>query len=225
MTTKFQTETGQVPEVESSIRNWQRMHEEKYFQIHRCYQDRLYDDGVAMLRNLLDFQDTDDVLEIGCGYGRLMYHLAPTVSRITGIDLADEPLHEAAELLAEYDNVGLIHGSGCSLSDVANYSIDKAYAFTVFQHIPDDLVKIYLDEVNRVLCPGGYFCAQFLTGSGLPAKIEDEAREQSFCRNAAEICEYAENAGLEVYMLQREVLPRFINLDWYWLLARKIGKQ
>jgi SAM-dependent methyltransferase len=207
---------------ESSVDHWRAMHRAGYFPNHKCYQDRMHEDGVAHLIRLLEPTESDTLLEIGCGYGRVLYRLAPLVGRAIGVDIAPEPLDDARTLLADHENVQLAQTTGLGLPEIDDGSVDAAFAFTVFQHLPRPLVQRYLQDAMRVLRPGGRFCAQFLTGGNdTEADIGDRPEEQSLFYDASQIALAAERAGLRIQRIERQFLPQYERFDWYWLLATR----
>jgi SAM-dependent methyltransferase len=100
---------------------------------------------------------SDQVVEIGCGIGRLTRALAQRAGRVVGIDVSKEMIERARIALADLANVDLLVGNGSDLAGVADASMDVAYSFIVFQHIPDPAVTChYIKEIGRVLRPGGW---------------------------------------------------------------------
>jgi len=95
------------------------------------------------------------VLEIGPGGGRWSAELAQRARRLVLLDVSEAALASCRERLAPYDNVAFLHGDGRGLTGVADASIDAIWSFDVFVHVtPLDLAG-YLDEIVRVLAPGG----------------------------------------------------------------------
>ncbi len=98
-----------------------------------------------------------EVLEIGCGMGRLLRPLSERVARATGVDISGEMIARAAEALADRPNVRLLRTDG-DLPDTPEGSLDLVYSFVVFQHVPSrGAVSRYLAEASRVLRAGGVF--------------------------------------------------------------------
>lgn len=202
------------------VENWRQLHSRGYFAQHRRYRDRLHARGTDEIGRLLALTPEDTLLELGCGYGRALYHLLPRVRRAVGIDLSAEPFAEARGLLAGRGEFALHVGDGVSLRPIDDASIDKAFAFTVFQHLTRAQAAAYTAEFARVLRPGGRVCVQFLTGGDTDADQSDEVREQSLSYSAAQIAALVEGAGLRLTNL--ELAPTdHAAYCWYWMAADK----
>ena len=65
---------------------------------------------------LEQIHSSDTVLELGCGYGRVLRELAKQASKIVGIDTSFESLELAKEYLQDYRNIELHQMNANSLS-------------------------------------------------------------------------------------------------------------
>ena len=102
-----------------------------------------------------------DVVEIGCGVGRLTRPLAGRASSVRALDLSERMLAEARAQNPGLANVEWILGDGISLAPIADASADVVYSYVVFQHIPDPEITLgYVLEIGRVLRPGGWAALQ-----------------------------------------------------------------
>lgn len=102
--------------------------------------------------------DADDrVLELGCGVGRIGRELAPKVAYWEGADISARMLDVARERLTGLANTGLTELKRSSLDALASASFTKAYCVAVFIHMDKEDFFLYLEEVARVLEPGGLF--------------------------------------------------------------------
>jgi len=109
-------------------------------------------------------EPADEVLEIGCGVGRITRVLAARATRVRALDVSPKMLERAAELSPELGNVEWILGDGRTLDAVADASVDVAHSDVVFQHIPDPSITLgYVREIGRVLRPGGWAAIQVST--------------------------------------------------------------
>jgi SAM-dependent methyltransferase len=103
----------------------------------------------------------DEVVEIGCGVGRLTRALAARGARVLALDVSSRMLDRARQLNPGLAGVEWIHGDGKSLQGIGSASVDVCLSFVVFQHIPDPSVTLgYVHEMGRVLRPGGFAAFQ-----------------------------------------------------------------
>ncbi|HSB62577.1 MAG TPA: methyltransferase domain-containing protein [Thermoanaerobaculia bacterium] len=112
--------------------------------------ERIVLDGVVL-------EPSAEVLEIGCGVGRLLVPLAKRVAFAHGVDISPVMIEKSKSFAAETPNVrtALTDGTFTSLVDA---SLDFVFSFIVFQHIPDRApIRRYVEETARVLKPGGVF--------------------------------------------------------------------
>jgi SAM-dependent methyltransferase len=95
------------------------------------------------------------VLEIGPGAGRWSVVLARRADRLLLVDVAPRVLHLVRGTLGDAPHTAYICSSGSDLPGVADGGVDAIWSFDVFVHVaPLDQAR-YLDEIARVLAPGG----------------------------------------------------------------------
>jgi len=102
------------------------------------------------LANIISDYKPDTILELGCGYGRVLKELAKKNKQatITGIDISKDQLKEAKEYLKDF-NVSLLEYNGIKLPFDDN-SFDVVYTCGVFSVLPPEIVYPLLKEVYRV---------------------------------------------------------------------------
>lgn len=117
--------------------------------------DRLLSDVGAEL------QGNEDVVEIGCGIGRLTRVLATRSRQVHALDVSEEMLRDAQRYNPTLKNVTWIHGDGKTLSALPSDRFDVCISFVVFQHLPSpELTYGYVREIGRVLRPRGWAAFQ-----------------------------------------------------------------
>lgn len=100
-----------------------------------------------------------NVLDYGCGVGRLVIPLARRFDRVTGVDVSPAMLAEAAKNIGNLQNVSLIHAS--EFDALPEGSFDFIHSFIVFQHIPVKRGEKIFKKLLRLLKPGGIGAIHF----------------------------------------------------------------
>lgn len=92
-----------------------------------------------------------DLLDIGCGVGRLHPHLQGKFASITGSDVSDKSVKRARRdnAFASYDT------SGPQGLPYADGQFDIALTVCVMHHVPPAEWGTFLQEMQRVVRPGG----------------------------------------------------------------------
>jgi SAM-dependent methyltransferase len=109
----------------------------------------------------VDIGADEQLVEIGCGVGRLTRVLARRAAHVNALDVSAEMLAQARRHNAGLENVTWIESDGESLAPVPDASSDGVFSHVVFQHIPDPGVTLgYVREMGRVLRPGGWAAFQ-----------------------------------------------------------------
>lgn len=128
--------------------------------------DSFWASGRQDLQQILDVlgaevTETDVVLDIGCGVGRLTRALSASAREVYGLDVSAEMLERARQINADLTNVHWVHGDGCSLAPIPDAGVDACVSHVVFQHVPDPRITMgYVAEMGRVLRPGGWAAFQ-----------------------------------------------------------------
>lgn len=104
---------------------------------------------------------SEDVVEIGCGVGRVTRSLAERAGSVHALDVSGEMLARARQLNPGLDHVRWLHGDGRSLAPLPDRQFDVCISLVVFQHLPDpELTYAYVREMGRVLRPDGWAAVQ-----------------------------------------------------------------
>ncbi|WP_244296472.1 class I SAM-dependent methyltransferase [Stappia sp. TSB10GB4] len=114
---------------------------------------------LELLRSL-GLKDGDSLIDLGCGSGRTARQLAANGSyRYLGIDVVKDLIDYArAHTPADYR----FHISTDLTIPAQDASADIVYSFSLFTHLLHEESYLYMQEVQRVLRPGGTFLFSFL---------------------------------------------------------------
>jgi amino acid adenylation domain-containing protein len=99
------------------------------------------------------------VLEIGCGVGLVLQHVAPQCDVYVGTDFSASALAQLQQWMSGRTNlrhVELLHSSATELQKLKSGFFDTVVLNSVVQYFPDiDYLVNVLQEAVRLLCPGG----------------------------------------------------------------------
>lgn len=110
------------------------------------------------------------LLDFGCGVGRLARPLARRGLRVTACDVSPRMLAHCAAYCAGLDGIEFVLCDGWGVPAVPTASVDGAYTFYVFQHMPTRaMARSVLLDLHRTLRPGGWCKVQTVdTASDVP---------------------------------------------------------
>lgn len=99
------------------------------------------------------YDDFPEILDWGCGCGRLIRHFAArSKSRITGIEIDPDNLQWCAE---HYLSANFREGRLEPPLDIPDDSFDLIFGISVFTHLTEELQHQWLAELRRITKPGG----------------------------------------------------------------------
>lgn len=104
--------------------------------------------------------DAGEVLELGCGPGRLLRHYHAKGTKIVGVDNVAAVL---TKLQACDPQLRVVHADGRTLPFGSGH-FTTVLCFGVYHSLEDD-VPAAISETFRVLRPGGRLCAEFRSDS------------------------------------------------------------
>jgi SAM-dependent methyltransferase len=147
-------------------------------------------------------QPSDFLVDVGCGTGRLASKLTDYLTGpYLGIDVVPEFVRYAAELCGRPDWRFEV-GEGLSVP-AQDGSANMVCAFSLFTHLKHEETYVYLQDVHRVLKPGGKVVFSFLEfGSPACLRMFDTAL---------------------INVRRPSVLTQFMDRDFIRLCAARLG--
>lgn len=117
-----------------------------------------------------------NIIEYGCGTGRLTIEIAPKCSQLLAIDFSQESLLILAKKLAGQQNIGLVLADSTQIKTAPGY-FDMALSFQFLEHVIDkDRRAIWLFGVYDTLKNNGQFIST-VYHYDLRKKLKKEAQE------------------------------------------------
>lgn len=151
-------------------------------------------------------------LDIGCGIGRTMNALveagAVSPQLIYGVDISQAMVNIAKDKSPWAGPYTYRQGDGRTLP-FDREQFESVYSMLVFQHIPDDAKRKYIEEAWRVLKTGGIFRVQYVRGNHHADTDHNATLE--------DMGSWMLDAGFEI----DDVNPHLIHKDWDWITGRK----
>lgn len=116
------------------------------------------------------------VIDIGCGTGTNVITLARAGWRVTGVDFAPRAISLARRKMKEVGVEAELLVRDATKLDGISGPFDLAFDLGCFHGIPQNLQAKYLDQLERILAPNGFWLMygflkpdDALTGTGLAA--------------------------------------------------------
>ena len=163
----------------------------------RQWEERLFAHSVAPW-----LTPATSALEIGCGGGKWTVRLAPRVRDLRVFDVAEAML-ERTRRRVESDglvNVTFHLGNGRDPLPCPAASLDLVFSYDVFVHIALEDTVAYVNEIARVLKPGGTAILHHAIGDVAPAWDRIESHNDWYRDRANTLGQY--------YYYSREMLDR-----------------
>jgi len=115
-----------------------------------------------------NFSDAKNIVEFGCGTGklasRLLKDVLPADCHYTGVDISQTMVNLCRENLRHYpDRAKCLQSKGKPILNIAAKSADHFISTYVLDLLSGEDITILLNEACRVLMPGGYLCLAGLT--------------------------------------------------------------
>lgn len=105
------------------------------------------------------FAQSDNVLNVGCGYGPQVIAYQGNFRRMIGVDITIDRLEKSLDIQSDYAYYPI--GGDVEYMPLASGQFDKAIAIDIIEHVrdPQQMCK----EIHRLLKPGGEVLITFPT--------------------------------------------------------------
>ncbi|MBN1897254.1 MAG: class I SAM-dependent methyltransferase [Spirochaetes bacterium] len=153
---------------------------------------------------------SDNLLDFGCGVGRLTQALCPHFKHCTGVDISDKMIEVANRFNRYPDRCTYLVNQKDDLKLFSDNQFDIIYSSIVLQHIKKGLIYRYFKEFVRIMKPGGLFVFQ------LPYKPFFKKRVKNIIKKVVP------NLFLNIYRKMRTKTTAHSNMCW--IPARKIKR-
>ena len=104
---------------------------------------------------------SDDVLDLGCGAGNRMEQFIGKVNSATGVDISTIAIDRARNRFKEYPNFYFTDDTDLL---ALNKKFDFIFSIAVFQHLPREFTREYIQQAFKVLKPNGVLFFNMLSG-------------------------------------------------------------
>jgi SAM-dependent methyltransferase len=158
-----------------------------------------------------------NVLDFGCGDGRLISELCKTITGdIAGVDVSERALSMAQAIIGNSDRVRFFK----TLDDAKDGQFDVVIAMEVLEHIPPDQLQCVCDGISRVLKRKGCLILSVPT-KNIPLNRKhyrhfalDDLKEETGHYFVVEEVYFIHRVGLFYSVLRRAILNQFVIPTW-----------
>ena len=197
------------------------MQEREYFEKHPRYMGLLAfgEETVSAIEQFTKLDPEDNVIVLGCGYGRECIQIAPFVKRVYGLDVSYTIIKKA---LAFTRKQGMENFVGVTVDtwerDISG-GINLIYSMAVMQHLTRDLVLDYFKRLPKKLAPKGMMIIQFLEKfTDIYHDADVRVYEPQVSWTEVEIREMAAACGLVVEV---KTIKATKIANWHWCCFKR----
>jgi SAM-dependent methyltransferase len=146
--------------------------------------------------------DGADIIDIGCGIGRLTRHLLhEPIKSYLGLDIIEEVLAEARSVAADDRRFHFAPSHQCRIP-TTDSSADFVVGFSLITHLLNEEIFEYLQDARRVLRSGGHAVFSFFD-------LNNNTHRQNFVKHSSR---HRHGDGDLLVFTTRETLAMLANL-------------
>jgi len=113
------------------------------------------------IKENLDIKTTDNVLDFGCGIGRLLKPVSKLCHQVVGVDISEGMIGYGLEYCKDNENILFKAMQSETAIPIGSDLVDKIYSFIVLQHTEKHKAFKILCELCRTLKTGGKMLIQY----------------------------------------------------------------
>lgn len=207
--------------MKSNLECWKTMQDREYFEKHPRYMGLLPfgKETVPAIEQFTKLKPSDNVIVIGCGYGRECIQIAPFVKRVFGLDVNYTIIKKALKFTRKQGMTNFVGVTVDTWERDIPRGINLIYSMAVMQHLTRDLVYDYFKKLPRKLAPDGMMIVQFLEKfTDIYHDAEIKIYEPQVSWTEVEIREMAAACGLVVEVKTIKATEIAV---WHWCCFRK----
>lgn len=197
------------------------MQEREYFEKHPRYMGLLPfgKETVPAIEQFTKLKPSDEIIVIGCGYGRECIQLGPFVKRVYGLDVSYTIIKKALKFTRKQEMTNFVGVTVDTWERDIPGGINLIYSMAVMQHLTRDLVYDYFTRLPKKLAPNGMMIIQFLEKfTDIYHDAEIKIYEPQVSWTEVEIREMAAACGLTVEVKTIKATEIAV---WHWCCFRK----
>jgi len=173
------------------------------------------------LYQMFDLPKNGIALDLGCGFGRTVEWLCNVYDHVHASDISSEVIEQAKLRLAKHANISFHVNSADSIpTDLLPDSINIAYIFTVFQHIPREYALQLLTQLRTVLSSNGIVVFNLLSNVNHVLNDGTLNTEWAIGYSEDQARELIVDSGLKCSRIVSWSRPE-TEITWLWILATK----
>lgn len=176
------------------------------------------------LPKTFDLPQSGVALDVGCGFGRSVRWLSDQYDQVIGTDISSQVIDKARVLCKEIDNAAFYVNEADSLPpEVVPSSIDMAYVFTVFQHIPREYTLGLLQKIHEALSDNGVVVFNLVSSINEDKNDGVAETEWAIGYSESQAQDLLDKAGLQLQKMTKWSGPES-SASWLWVAAGKKAK-
>ena len=171
------------------------------------------------LYKMFDLPLTGTAFDLGCGFGRSVHWLCEKYDHVFASDISAEVIDTAKQTFANAENITFCVNEADSVpAEINPGSVDVAYIFTVFQHIPREYALKLLSQLASLLHENGVVVFNLLSNVNLESNDGEIDTEWAIGYSREQAQDMVVTAGLKLHRLVRWSRPE-TEISWLWVIA------